>query len=117
MNNGFPPTERNARTGLLTPPGVTRTARSKSDWDRLRFIGLSEPEGDLLLGRLRRVTGVDDVFTDIEGVIAADAAGGGFERASCADHLPDRRDRIRSLQHHRDDGSGGNEGNDSLEKA
>ena len=30
MKRGVPPTARNARTGELTPPGVTRRARSKS---------------------------------------------------------------------------------------
>ena len=33
MNRGVPPTARNARTGLLTPPGVTSSARSKSAAD------------------------------------------------------------------------------------
>src|SRR4051812_1531303 len=30
MNRGVPPTARKARTGELTPPGITRLARSKS---------------------------------------------------------------------------------------
>src|SRR4051812_17652053 len=30
MKRGVPPTARNARTGELTPPGMTRRARSKS---------------------------------------------------------------------------------------
>src|SRR5918995_5442728 len=30
MNSGSPPTDRNARTGLLTPPGISPTARSIS---------------------------------------------------------------------------------------
>ncbi|GGN73258.1 hypothetical protein GCM10011610_15480 [Nocardia rhizosphaerihabitans] len=30
MNRGVPPTELNARTGELTPPGITEAARSKS---------------------------------------------------------------------------------------
>src|ERR1700722_17150686 len=30
-NTGVPPTARKARTGLFTPPGMTRLARSKSD--------------------------------------------------------------------------------------
>src|SRR5262245_50473350 len=32
MNRGVPPTARNARTGELTPPGITRCARSNSVW-------------------------------------------------------------------------------------
>src|SRR5260221_6730666 len=34
MKRGVPPTARNARTGELTPPGMTRWARAKrsSDW-------------------------------------------------------------------------------------
>ena len=33
MKRGVPPTARNARTGELTPPGVTRGARSNSAAD------------------------------------------------------------------------------------
>ena len=33
MNRGVPPTALNARTGELTPPGVTASARSKSAAD------------------------------------------------------------------------------------
>src|SRR5260221_11170819 len=29
-NTGCPPTARNARTGLFTPPGISRSARSSS---------------------------------------------------------------------------------------
>ena len=36
MNSGVPPTERNARTGELTPAGMTSCARWNSCW--LRFI-------------------------------------------------------------------------------
>jgi hypothetical protein len=50
MNRGVPPTDRNARTGELTPPGVTVVARSNSSRDRgagsafefeVRFAGVS----------------------------------------------------------------------------
>src|SRR5215210_1711496 len=34
MNRGSPPTERNARTGLFTPPGILLTARSMSRAER-----------------------------------------------------------------------------------
>src|ERR671921_2147981 len=34
MNRGSPPTERNARTGLFTPPGIRLTARSMSRAER-----------------------------------------------------------------------------------
>ena len=34
MNRGVPPTARKARTGLLTPPGVTAAARVSSAWDK-----------------------------------------------------------------------------------
>src|SRR5450631_1266307 len=33
MNRGVPPTTRKARTGLLTPPGVTATARVSNAWE------------------------------------------------------------------------------------
>jgi hypothetical protein len=32
MNRGVPPTDPKARTGELTPPGITSRARSKSCW-------------------------------------------------------------------------------------
>src|SRR6202008_2922461 len=35
MNGGAPPTARNARTGLLTPPGITRLAASSRRLDSL----------------------------------------------------------------------------------
>src|SRR5688572_19421236 len=35
MNTGCPPTARHDRTGLLTPPGITRAAASKSRFDSL----------------------------------------------------------------------------------
>src|SRR5215475_1563739 len=40
MNRGVPPTPRNARTGLLTPPGITFRARSNMavDCGYLSFI-------------------------------------------------------------------------------
>jgi hypothetical protein len=34
MNNGEPPTECQARTGLLTPPGIFFNARAKKIFDR-----------------------------------------------------------------------------------
>src|ERR1700716_564849 len=34
MNSGVPPTALKARTGELTPPGMTRHARSYSSWER-----------------------------------------------------------------------------------
>jgi hypothetical protein len=35
MNMGSPPTERNARTGLLTPPGMCFFASSNNFFDRV----------------------------------------------------------------------------------
>ena len=34
MKRATPPTEPNARTGLLTPPGITRRARARSFRER-----------------------------------------------------------------------------------
>src|SRR6476619_5751902 len=36
MNRGVPPTPRNARTGELTPPGISSTAFENSSSDRMR---------------------------------------------------------------------------------
>src|SRR5262249_42713451 len=40
MNSGSPPTERNARTGELTPPGIDFFARSNSDLDICVFLAI-----------------------------------------------------------------------------
>src|SRR5262245_61973756 len=47
MKSGLPPTARNARTGLLTPPGMAFCARAKSSLERSCFI-----EGRTRLRRL-----------------------------------------------------------------
>jgi hypothetical protein len=42
MNRGVPPTALKARTGLLTPPGISLSARSKSFVDFvIRMAGMS----------------------------------------------------------------------------
>src|SRR5690349_13120791 len=43
MKSGCPPTDRNARTGLLTPPGMTRCAAAKSLLDAVVFIKSAPP--------------------------------------------------------------------------
>src|SRR2546422_4270578 len=45
---GRPPTPRKARTGLLTPPGMTRCAAANSASDR--FMGLPSSRGASLRG-------------------------------------------------------------------
>src|SRR5262249_2432035 len=45
MNGGEPPTARNARTGLFTPPGMTRPAASSRRLDSL-IVHLPAPEVD-----------------------------------------------------------------------
>ena len=37
MNRGSPPTALNARTGLLTPPGITFCARANNFAERVTF--------------------------------------------------------------------------------
>ena len=43
MNRGCPPTDRKARTGLLTPPGMSCCASSKSLIDRVIFMMGAHP--------------------------------------------------------------------------
>src|SRR5208282_3995454 len=60
MNLGTPPTAPNARTGELTPPGVTSRARANSD--SLRGVrGVVPPESAELSYTLG-LAGVDDVL-------------------------------------------------------
>src|SRR6266567_224163 len=57
MKSGCPPTARNARTGELTPPGMTASARlnSSSDFDIVKSGGLQE------LGQLHCVIGNQNI--------------------------------------------------------
>src|SRR5512146_361600 len=43
MNRGCPPTDRNARTGLFTPPGISCWASAKSLADLVVFITGAHP--------------------------------------------------------------------------
>src|SRR5919205_1275858 len=43
MKMGWPPTAPKARAGLLTPPGITRQARSYACWLRARVGGMDGP--------------------------------------------------------------------------
>src|SRR5271163_4209344 len=65
MMSGSPPTERNARTGLFTPPTRIFSARSKISRERRRstfdFVGVALMESQPELSRLqpsRRVLGM-----------------------------------------------------------
>src|SRR5271156_4216050 len=65
MISGSPPTERNARTGLFTPPTRIFSARSKISRERGRstfdFVGVTLMESQPKLSRLqpsRRVLGM-----------------------------------------------------------
>ena len=48
MNSGVPPTARKARTGELTPPGMTRQARSYSSAERGCRDSRAAPSGSLM---------------------------------------------------------------------
>jgi hypothetical protein len=54
MNTGSTPTERHARTGEFTPPGMIARARSKMDW--LRWVDIAR-EPDLKPPPLPRAPG------------------------------------------------------------
>src|SRR5512144_1060416 len=45
MKRGVPPTARNARTGELTPPGMTFWARSNRDWLLIDSMDVSGARG------------------------------------------------------------------------
>src|SRR5438105_6998112 len=49
MKMGLPPTAPKARAGLLTPPGITRTARVKAAWLFGRGTRLGFMEGSSLV--------------------------------------------------------------------
>src|SRR6266702_6875001 len=82
MKSGVPPTARKARTGELTPPGITLWARanSSSDWV-MGTDGDSAPAHEVL-----GVVGQDDV-----GPRPADRGQGLFHDALLVDPAPGRR--------------------------
>src|SRR5918995_2774621 len=73
-------------------------------WSELR-----EPELDLVLRRLVGVRSVNEVERDLDREIAADRAGSGLERVGRADHLARRGDGVCAFEHHRDEGTAGDE--------
>src|SRR5580658_4953770 len=83
MNSGVPPTARKARTGELTPPGMTRQARAYSSAER---GGLSAPIGRPASSLIIRSPSV----TDAHGARGARRAGGIEE---CIDRLSARVQR------------------------
>src|SRR5690606_28525029 len=105
MKRGVPPTERKARTGELTPPGMLRQARSKSSalLDMVLRLGVGVKErrragqrGRLDVGRLEQARNDGDAvgpgLDRLRGVAWGDAAdchhGGAGRRAA-------RRQRAR----------------------
>src|SRR5687767_3520978 len=66
MNRGVPPTPRNARTGELTPPGMTSFARSKNESDclpmRAGIIGCESIDAGDSIALLR---GIDRELADL----------------------------------------------------
>src|SRR3569623_757583 len=86
MNTGSQPTLRHARTGELTPPGITRFARSKMAW--LRFSFMSE-----LL----------EAFADDHGVVILRGFHAGLDRGVglchlLVDHALEAVDRQRACE-------------------
>ena len=44
INRGWPPTDRKARTGLFTPPGMTFWASANNVWEVFVFIEAHDVE-------------------------------------------------------------------------
>src|SRR5271154_2938061 len=72
MMSGSPPTERKARTGLLTPPTKTCSARSKISFERRRSGLLRVGVASMVRGvKLSRLSGFEPAG-DVLGVIGED---------------------------------------------
>src|SRR5690606_6875664 len=91
MKRGVPPTERKARTGELTPPGIVLEARAKSS--ELRDMSCSKEMG----WRRARPTPEKD------SVEVGGAATGGFSDVGREEDAADHRDAVGAR---RDDGRG-----------
>lgn len=63
-------------------------------------LTLLEPESDLLLGVLDAVGAVADVASDVDGVVAADGAGGGGERVGGSEENTAGLDGITTFPDH-----------------
>ena len=91
MNRGVPPTARKARTGLLTPPGVTSSARAKRS-----------PEPAVCIQVARAVEGSHRTIVTDNPERSVPGAGGQSSRAHptvrrditvCTDSSPERIER------------------------
>lgn len=71
----------------------------------VRDLLISEPEGDLSLGRLDRVGTVDEVASNVDGKVATDGARGGISGVGGTDQLASVDDGVLSFPDHRDDSS------------
>src|SRR5215218_9231790 len=95
MNRGSPPTERNARTALFTPPGIFLTARSIASIVLAstlppRFCKRAKPPSKRLVGVyivwsvrvVREVTLGGEPAGYVRGVVGDDDVGAGAFHAS-----------------------------------
>src|SRR5437867_5281012 len=104
MNRGVPPTALNARTGELTPPGMTRCARANSSSERVIESRSGDPAGEVL-----GVVGQDDLgagagdagerLLDDPLLVDPSPLGGGLDHRVFARHVVGRHRPVTGLAH------------------
>lgn len=72
----------------------------------LADLGLIEPEGNLVVGRLNGIRSVDDVAADIDGEITTDGTRKRLKGTSLTEHLTDLLDNVNTLPNHANNRAG-----------
>lgn len=75
-------------------------------WSPADQLLLSEPQSDLLLGRLDGVGSVDDVASDLDAEVATDGTRQRVGGVGGTEHLAAGLDHIQTLPNHGDDWAG-----------
>ena len=80
-------------------------------------LGIGEPKGDLVVGRLDGVGTVANVSADIDAEVTSNGAGLGVERLGGTEHLSAGEDDVGTLPDHAADGTGSGVLNKTVEEA
>ena len=95
---------------LLVHPGV-------ADGSPVTELLRSEPQGNLLLGRLDCVRSVADITANLDTEVSSDGAWLAVSWVSLAQHHTSSLNGVQTLPHHADNGAAGHVGNESGEES
>merc|ERR1719215_649946 len=95
---------------LLVHPGV-------ADGSPVTELLRSEPQGNLLLGRLDGVRSMADIAANLDTEVSSDGAWLAVSWVSLSQHHTSSLNGVQTLPHHADNGAAGHVGNESGENS